>query len=147
MKILILKILLRTGSVMVFAIYFCNLSHNEFGAYCIGCFHTKKNYKWRFKIILYFFSGGVRWPFLAVFGLLLLFLPTSWTYFIWTRYFSNSEVEPSNKIIYFLCKCSQHITSNFILRFSIYTFIFLLTCISATVELVSKTKLRFVYVV
>ncbi|KAJ8943943.1 hypothetical protein NQ314_009607 [Rhamnusium bicolor] len=81
--------------------------------------------------------GWTTWPFLATEVLIIfVLLPLSWTQFLWSRFVSNfSDILPSNRLIYFLCKTSQAIKDKFIVRLTIYTIIYILFCVCVLIEL------------
>ncbi|XP_060534867.1 adenylyl cyclase X E-like isoform X2 [Cylas formicarius] len=57
--------------------------------------------------------------------LVLILLPCTWTYYIYLKFFSDSEI-PSNRVLRFFFNSSKFITNNFLSRLTIYTAVFVM---------------------
>ncbi|KAJ8924602.1 hypothetical protein NQ315_000752 [Exocentrus adspersus] len=82
--------------------------------------------------------GWSSWPFLATEGLIVfIFLPMSWTHFIWSRYVENIvNNPPTNRLVNLLCKSSKLITNNFAVKLVMFTIIYVLLGVCVLMELI-----------
>uniref|UniRef100_V5G4W0 adenylate cyclase n=1 Tax=Anoplophora glabripennis TaxID=217634 RepID=V5G4W0_ANOGL len=82
--------------------------------------------------------GWSSWPFLATqFVIIFLFLPLSWTHFLWSRYVANiMDDPPRNILINFLCKSSKLVTNSFTVRLVIFIIIYICFGVCILMELI-----------
>jgi hypothetical protein len=76
------------------------------------------------------------WPYYVTIGIIVfLFLPLSWTHYLWIKYIAKFESHlPTNILIRFLYNTSKLITNSVVFRLLIYTIVYGLFCLCVLTE-------------